>query len=100
MKNVEKPRFIRVCLFDSPEGAAYWKGFAAQMTGDTMFGKLFILKTEYEDKNSAISVGDVIMAAEWEWDGGTDLIGHEKDEAILIFLNKILEKEKNENTSI
>ena len=90
----ENPRYIQLTLYPSPSGAKVWQGYAVQVEGDVMWGNVIPLKTLYGNIEEYVGtkLGDKFIVSEWEWNGGIDLDGAEREEAEMLY-KEILEKE-------
>ena len=79
----ENPRYIQLTLYPSPSGAKVWQGYAVQVKGDTMYGAVIPVKALYGNIEEYIGtkLGEQFAVCEWEWNGGIDLEGAEREEA-------------------
>lgn len=81
---LDKPRFIRIALFDDVNGPRCYNGLAAQLAGDTWGCTVLLLKTleiTESAKQQGLSEYTFTSAGEWEWNGGEDLVGEQLEEA-------------------
>lgn len=73
---------IRILLYDSPDGGAYWIGNGMLLEGDDMYATLLLLEETDEcascDDDSHC-VGLEVTVSEWEWNGIEPLIGAERE---------------------
>lgn len=75
-----EPLFIRVELYDTEDGPAYYTGLAAQLSGNDEHATILLLSTSYihPDYADSFKPGKFMHVFEPQWNGGEEVKGRDK----------------------